>query len=273
MTGEMSLCRVTVLPDVLPRTALADLVLTGKAGLTLGGRYWVRTSDLFGVNEVSLNLHAGQTLNLLVETGQARTAEDREHPRKARPCSPCSRPEVNLMSRASRIPLADRIWSRIQKRGPDECWPWLGTQNGRGYGIHSIGLGGGKTTTIRPHRFVYEQMVGPISPGLEIDHICHSWNPSCVAGDRCPHRSCCNPFHLRAVTPEVNRGRINTEGQRKNWQTLKTECPAGHAYTPENIKLGSHGERKCRKCHNEWERKRAERKRAQRLGAVTEVAS
>jgi hypothetical protein len=72
MTGEMSLCRVTVLPGCAPKAALTDLVLTGKAGLTWGGRYWVRTSDLFGVNQVPPIVHAGQTANPLVKSGQQR---------------------------------------------------------------------------------------------------------------------------------------------------------------------------------------------------------
>lgn len=162
-------------------------------------------------------------------------------------------------------PLEQRIWSRIEQRGPDECWPWTGTQNGKGYGIFTIHIGGGKTTTIRPYRFVYEQEIGPIPPGKQIDHICHSWNPDCAEGDACPHRACCNPAHLRAVTPQVNTARIHmSTGSRRNWQTRKTHCPAGHAYTSENIKLGSHGERKCRKCHREWERERQRKKAAAR---------
>lgn len=160
------------------------------------------------------------------------------------------------------VPTGERIWSRIEKRGPDECWPWLGTQNGRGYGIHSIYLGNGKTTTIRPHRFVYEQEIGPIPADKQIDHICHSWNPDCTKGDDCPHRSCCNPAHLRAVTAQVNTDRARAAPGVRNWQMLKTHCPADHAYTPENIKLGSHGERKCRKCHAGWELERQRRKRA-----------
>lgn len=165
-------------------------------------------------------------------------------------------------------PLEHRIWMRVEKRGPDECWPWTGAQNGHGYGIFSVRIGpGNRTMHVRPHRFIYEQEVGPIPPGKEIDHICHSWNPDCTEGDACPHRSCCNPAHLRAVTRDVNMARAHMwtlTGQRQNWQTLKTHCPAGHAYTPENIKLGSHGERKCRRCHNEWERERQRKKAAAR---------
>lgn len=46
------------------------------------------------------------------------------------------------------------------------------------------------------HRFAYESFIGPIPPGLQIDHLCRV-------------RTCFNPEHLEAVTSEENTRRGN----------------------------------------------------------------
>lgn len=44
------------------------------------------------------------------------------------------------------------------------------------------------------HRLIYEQLIGPIPDGHEIDHLCEN-------------RECLQPAHLEAVPPEVNKAR------------------------------------------------------------------
>jgi len=44
------------------------------------------------------------------------------------------------------------------------------------------------------HRVMYEEDVGPIPDGLEIDHLCRN-------------RACCNPAHLEPVTHSENVAR------------------------------------------------------------------
>lgn len=70
------------------------------------------------------------------------------------------------------------------------CWLWNRKIRKDGYGIKSTG----KHTAIRAHRWVYEDLVGPIPEGLELDHLCN--NPPCV-----------NPDHLEPVTHEENMRR------------------------------------------------------------------
>lgn len=96
-----------------------------------------------------------------------------------------------------------RLWSRIDKRGPDECWPWRGSVI-NGYGVMSIGLkGSGKTLNLLAHRVTKTlQLCRAITPVLR--HSCH--NPPC-----------CNPAHLLEGTHADNHadsvaaGRQNPE--------------------------------------------------------------
>lgn len=85
------------------------------------------------------------------------------------------------MSFTKRVPLAERLWSRVQIGAPDECWPWLGAMNKQtGYGAISLpGRGAGMAGT---HRVAYELTNGPVD-GLEVRHTCDN-------------RPCCNPGHL-----------------------------------------------------------------------------
>lgn len=65
------------------------------------------------------------------------------------------------------------------------CWVWLGALSPEGYG---------RVGTKYAHRIVYEQHVGPIPPGLQLDHLCR--NTRCV-----------NPAHLEPVTRAENLAR------------------------------------------------------------------
>ena len=98
-----------------------------------------------------------------------------------------------------KLTLHERLWSKIQKFGPDDCWPWTGhaVHSGHGgdcYGILYFRVGPRKEnrkTYRTATNLVYEEINGPIPAGREICHKCHN-------------TLCCNPHHLYAGTHQEN---------------------------------------------------------------------
>lgn len=122
-----------------------------------------------------------------------------------------------------------------------DCVLWQGHIDRHGYG--RVWAGG---RMAQAHRWAYEQKYGPISSGLEIDHLCRN-------------RACVNPDHLEVVTKYENwaRGasltRINAS---------KTHCEHGHPFDVRNTYIRPNGRRDCRKCVVERQRRYQERKKA-----------
>ena len=104
------------------------------------------------------------------------------------------------------------------------CWLWQGhVHQPSGYGqINRRGH-------VYAHRFAYAFLVGPIPPGLELDHLCRV-------------RRCVNPAHLEPVTSKEN----NRRG--RPYRTAKTHCVNGHPFDAANTALDSRGWRRCRAC-------------------------
>jgi hypothetical protein len=73
------------------------------------------------------------------------------------------------------------------------CWRWNGAKTKQGYGKHWH-----EGKTVPAHRWMYEQVNGPVSNGLDLDH---------VRERGCRYRDCINPDHLEPVTPAVNTQR------------------------------------------------------------------
>lgn len=142
----------------------------------------------------------------------------------------------------------ERFWAKVEKCGPDECWLWKGGQSADGYGLF---YAGGKR--YGAHRFALELSGTKIPAGMMCDHICRT-------------RNCVNPRHLRAVTPYVNT--MENSSSPPVFNVLKTHCPRGHEYTPENtyVRLGSRNCKACRReaCLAHYHREGAARRRAAR---------
>ena len=135
----------------------------------------------------------------------------------------------------------DRFWSKATGGDFTVCWEWTAYRDQNGYGRFSIG--GRRGQMAGAHRLAYEQLVGDIPDGLELDHLCRN-------------RACVNPWHLEPVTHAVNSrrsdaGRVNAARQR-----AISQCPYGHAYSPENTGFRRDGRRRCKACDRASARER-----------------
>lgn len=90
-------------------------------------------------------------------------------------------------------PLLERFWERVNRCGPDECWPWTGGRNNRGDGwIRENGKQSGPM--LMAHRLAYELLVGPLPEGLTL-----------IRTAACVRRDCVNPGHLEPLTTAARR--------------------------------------------------------------------
>lgn len=83
------------------------------------------------------------------------------------------------------------------------------------------------------YRYLYEQMVGPIPSGKELDHF------------RCDNPRCVDWKHVRPVTRRENL--LRSEGIASR-HAAATACPHGHDYSVANTIITRDGSRECRTC-------------------------
>lgn len=131
----------------------------------------------------------------------------------------------NPLSTAPKQSAEDRFWSKVDVAGV--CWEWT-AGTARGYGHFYF-----EGKDVGAHRWAWEYLVGPIPPGLELDHLCR--NPPCV-----------NPDHLEPVTQRLNVER----GAVPRLRAAKTHCPQGHPYDEVNTyrNPAKPNSRQCRAC-------------------------
>lgn len=111
-----------------------------------------------------------------------------------------------------------RFWSKVQRAGPDECWPWQGGTSDGGYG--QFDRDGRK---VGAHRVAYEAIHGALPRGSVVRH-------------RCDNPPCCNPRHLIVGTHQDNmndrtaRGRNAVHRGQRNGRAKISDTTALRIY-------------------------------------------
>lgn len=144
-------------------------------------------------------------------------------------------------TRMDRPPDVARFWNAVRVTPElDGCWTWTRSKDTRmGYGrLHVRGL-----STVA-HRASWQIQTGPIPSGMCVLHRCD--NPPCV-----------RPDHLFLGTKGDNNADRDSKGRGRpgpiwEWQSAKTHCPRGHAYTADNTYAKPAGGRDCRTCCRAW---------------------
>ena len=114
------------------------------------------------------------------------------------------------------------------------CWQWLANTFGDGRGQVTY-----RKQKWQAHKWLWCSLRGNVPEGLELDHLCR--NGLCV-----------NPYHLEAVSHQINCQR----GQGWSGRNIrKLQCPQGHTYTVENTlfftrRNGAMG-RRCAQCRKD----------------------
>jgi hypothetical protein len=143
--------------------------------------------------------------------------------------------------------LPDRIWGHIVPEPMSGCWLWTASCAANGYGQTSW-----TKRNCKVHRVAYETLVGQVTAGLDLDHLCRV-------------RSCCNPDHLEPITRSENlrrgAGGDPLIGQRRAAQLIAlTHCRNGHPFDPDNTIWRSYRSglrRICQQCVRNRNRRRS----------------
>lgn len=152
----------------------------------------------------------------------------RQAPQACGPEDACDAPGGAVQRGAAMTRAEERFWAKVDKQS-NGCWLWTAYCQPNGYGWFYAG----PDISHAAHRFSFELLVGPVSEGLDLDHLCRV-------------RSCVNPAHLEPVTRRENLLRGETVTAMHAAQQF---CINDHEFTPANTYVYPDGRRRlCRAC-------------------------
>jgi hypothetical protein len=123
--------------------------------------------------------------------------------------------------------IEEAFWAHVERRAPEECWPWKGCIRPDGYGQFNYSK----------RRFIASRLSWSLANGREAPgYVCHS----------CDNPPCVNPAHLWLGDVRSNTHDMLTKGRQRNQR--KTHCVRGHAFTEANT-YWFRGHRHCRACN------------------------
>lgn len=137
----------------------------------------------------------------------------------------CSRRCAGIAQPHPRRSPSERFWRKVDVRGPDECWPWLGCLV-KGYGSFRID----QVTAMPSHRFAWQDINGPFPPGQQ---ACHSCDVRYPVGS-IENRRCCNPAHVWPGTIQENLRDATVKGRMARGERT------GSPLTPEAVRAIRH---------------------------------
>lgn len=113
----------------------------------------------------------------------------------------------------------ERFWNKVDVRGEDECWEWIGSKNKGGYGKIRI-----KNKIYLAHRISWFLHNGEI-PVIDSYHgmcVCHT----------CDNRKCVNPNHLLLGTHKDN---MDDRDLKERWNGGVGEKNGSHKLTEQQV--------------------------------------
>lgn len=137
---------------------------------------------------------------------------------------------ISCLGQSQAAQRVERFWTRVDKRGADECWPWLGRRTERGYGEFST-----SDKTHRAHRLALAFSGTSVPDDMLVMHSCDN-------------RACCNPAHLSLGTYADN----NHDMMKKGRDRVVGEKHPRARLTVAQVKEIKFGRRSCRSLAKEF---------------------